>query len=73
MSADIKVDYWARKGNQSTAYINEISGRGEDKYTEVPVILKWSVAVQRWDQIDTWEWIWSHDKFVRTTDNEGEH
>ena len=56
MSDMIKVRYWNCGGYESTAYIDEITGRGEDKYSGIPLIVEWSEAVQCWNQIDTWGW-----------------
>lgn len=62
-----KVDYVTREGHHSTAYIEEDSGEGTDKYSEIDVILEWSEERRAWIQIDTYEWDWSpYDGWYRT-------
>ena len=69
MGNNIKVKYWARDGSESTAYIDEDTGEGEDKHSEIPVNLEWSDADQRWNQTDTWEWAWGGDCFINISAN----
>lgn len=41
--AEIKVDYRCSVKNYlSVAYVDEESGVGEDKYTDLPVTLRWT-------------------------------
>jgi hypothetical protein len=64
----IKVGYVTRDGRNATAYIDEVTGYGHNKHSDIPVILAWSDEpphAPHWEQVDTWEWKWGGDTFVR--------
>ena len=61
--SDAKVAYRRRDGGQGTAYVDEETGDGVDKHTDIPVQLRREAAV--WVQIDRWEWEWKFDHFER--------
>lgn len=66
MGEQLKVEYHRRDGSTSTAYIDGDTGEGTDKHSDIPVIVEWSDAETRWNQIDAWEWRWvSSGGFVR--------
>jgi len=51
-----KVGYTTKTGGQSKAYIDMETGMGTDKHSDVEVILYWDEALEKWIQIDNYEW-----------------
>jgi hypothetical protein len=67
LSEQIKVEYLCRDGGMSVAYIDDESGIGINKHSDIPVILEH--RPEGWVQVDDWEWKWNdYDNFYRVSD-----
>lgn len=66
VSDQIKVTYTDREGFKTQAYIDEETGHGTNKHSDVPVIIKSSYY--GWVQVDDWKWSWdaATDTYERT-------
>ena len=67
MGEQIKVHYTTRDGGQSVAYVDDETGIGSSKHSDIAVILEF--RPDGWVQVDDWEWEWrDYDDFYRVGD-----
>lgn len=54
-----KVSYRTREGYISKAYVYDVASHhseGQDKHTDIPIIVKYNEETEEWVQVDDWEW-----------------
>lgn len=54
-----KVEYKTRSGYYSKAYVDDETGEGVDKHSDIPVTVAWSDELSEWVQTDDREWLWT--------------
>lgn len=57
----VKVTYLTRAYDDeipyyTQAYVNEETGEGTSKHTDIPVVVKWFDEFDEWRQVDPWRW-----------------